>query len=64
MVIDMGGAMDLVAGVKRVADVIITTFCALAWDKLNGRLVLLECAPSVSTQDVIAKTVAPIKVVS
>ena len=84
----MGGAMDLVAGVKqivvvmehvskdgspkivkscslpltgkRVVDLVITDLAVLAIDKRAGGLTLLEAAPGVSADDVIARTGAPI----
>ena len=90
MVKGMGGAMDLVAGVKRVVvvmdhnakdgspkikencdlpltgagvvDLIITDLCVLACDKEKGGLTLVELAPSVTKEDVIAKTAAPVQV--
>ncbi len=90
MVKGMGGAMDLVAGVKRivvvmdhvskdgspkirnacslpltgkrVVDLIITDLGVIEVDKRAGTLTLIELAPDVTAEQVIAATEAPLSV--
>ena len=90
MVKGMGGAMDLVAGVKRVVvlmdhvsrdgspkiltscslpltgravvDLIITDLGVIAVDRQRGGLTLIETAPGVTVEHIIAKTGAPVDV--
>ena len=88
MVKGMGGAMDLVAGVKRVVvtmehttkkgeskirkrctlpltglrciDMVITELCVLEFDEAKGLFRLIELAPGVTTEEVVAQTEAKI----
>lgn len=90
MVKGMGGAMDLVAGVKRivvvmdhvskdgspkirnacslpltgkrVVDLIITDLGVIEVDKRAGTLTLIELAPDVTAEQVVAATEAPLSV--
>jgi 3-oxoacid CoA-transferase subunit B len=90
MVKGMGGAMDLVAGVRKVVvmmehcskngeaklvrecslpltgrgciDMVITELCVLKMDRDHGRFRLLEVAPGVTADEVVAKTEAELLV--
>jgi len=90
MVKGMGGAMDLVAGVRKVVvmmehcskngeaklvrecslpltgrgciDMVITELCVLKMDRDHGRFRLLEVAPGVTADEVVAKTEAELRI--
>jgi 3-oxoacid CoA-transferase subunit B len=55
-------ACDLPLTGAGVVDLIITDLCVLACDKEKGGLTLIELAPGVTKEDVIAKTAAPVQV--
>src|SRR5919197_1343784 len=64
MVKGMGGAMDLVAGVKRVVvDMVITDLGVFAIDKqAGGGMTLVELAPGATLEEIRAKTEADYRV--
>jgi 3-oxoacid CoA-transferase subunit B len=49
---------------KGVVDLIITDLAVIAVDKKAGGLTLVECAPNVTPEEVIAKTGAPLRVLA